>query len=424
MDDHSGRRAILSRLGLDAQDVLDELLSRALAFEHTHIPDLQGFYKWQTEDQTEIIRSASDHIQQVRIMTVHASKGLEAPIVILPDTIRSKKRSANNRESKIFFPDKSSLSMPIYIGRKEYQFPQSLKLQADAEERAEQEYKRLLYVAMTRAQDRLYVYGAVREKSHSDKSWYYFMQKGFEGYAAQHTHTEIAEPVQQKSVSDEVKSSPAVALQPIEMPIILKQQVIHTEHDFSQHIPAAQDNYTHKIDTYTQASGQENSRGLAVRRGIIVHRMLELLANRPDSQRDKLAQHFLQTFATDIPSALQQDIHERVLRVLRMDQTRDYFGNNGRSEVAISGSLNGRKIVGQIDRLVLTPSEILVLDYKTGPVPANHQAIPAQYLRQMYHYVSLLESLYPQHRVRAGLLWTRGPEFMALPPEILNKAVQ
>jgi len=85
-DPRSGRRAFASRLGPDAEDPLDELLRQAQAFSARHVPSLHLFLDWLLSSETDIKREMEQGEDRVRIMTVHASKGLEAPVVILPDS--------------------------------------------------------------------------------------------------------------------------------------------------------------------------------------------------------------------------------------------------------------------------------------------------------------------------------------------------
>jgi len=85
---HDGRRKLLARLGAEAEDGIDALLSQALAYETTGVPSLTGFLAWMATDDLEVKRQMDSQGDRIRVMTVHGAKGLEAPIVFLPDTAK------------------------------------------------------------------------------------------------------------------------------------------------------------------------------------------------------------------------------------------------------------------------------------------------------------------------------------------------
>ena len=144
----------MGRLGPEAEDGIDALLSQALAYETTEIPSLTGFVAWATTDAFEVKRQLSEASTMVRVMTVHGAKGLEAPIVILPDTMLT--RRSPGADQLLQTTDQQLLWNTRIPER-----PDTLQDAVSVQQQKEQEERmRLLYVAMTRAQSWLVVAGA------------------------------------------------------------------------------------------------------------------------------------------------------------------------------------------------------------------------------------------------------------------------
>ncbi len=176
-----GRRAMLRRLGPDAADPLDEFLAAALSYERMHGPSLQGFLGWLAAGEAEVKRDLDQRGRdEVRIMTVHGAKGLQAPIVVLPDTLQ-----APARLPKVLW---SAEGLPLWSGR-DGRAPAYDLAKAAATQRRDQEYRRLLYVAMTRAEDRLYVCGWNTKRAAPPGNWYELIKAGLETCAAAHDFT-------------------------------------------------------------------------------------------------------------------------------------------------------------------------------------------------------------------------------------------
>ena len=173
-DSLGGLRALRKRLGEDALDPLDEFLNSTLAYESMHTSGLQGFLKWHTDSSSDIKRELEEAGGAVRIMTVHGSKGLQAPIVFLPDTVHTKSKG-----EQLLWPHKSGHDVPYFVSKKEMAPPQVQAAQSVIEQRSAEEYRRLLYVAMTRAEERLYVGGYSGKKQSSAAHWYDDIRSAF-----------------------------------------------------------------------------------------------------------------------------------------------------------------------------------------------------------------------------------------------------
>ncbi|MGB0969259.1 MAG: 3'-5' exonuclease, partial [Halocynthiibacter sp.] len=161
---HNGRRRFIGRLGREAEDGIDALLAQALSFERSRIPSLTGFLTWLESDELTIKRQLSQDRDEIRVMTVHGAKGLEAPIVIMPETQKRRNPSGGS----IIQAD----DLALWSVRNE-DAPDIIRAaKAERDERQAEERMRLLYVAMTRAEKWL-ILGAAGDLGKSDEeSWY------------------------------------------------------------------------------------------------------------------------------------------------------------------------------------------------------------------------------------------------------------
>jgi ATP-dependent helicase/nuclease subunit A len=160
------RLRLLKRLGHEANDAIDEFLSLSFTYESANTPSLEGFLHWIERGGAEIKRDMERGRDEVRVMTVHGAKGLEADIVILPDTA-SIPEPITNKGHLLYTED--GVLFPIA----EAWAPDAVKAaKAGAQRGAMEEHRRLLYVALTRAKDRLYVCGFEGKRGVRPGSWY------------------------------------------------------------------------------------------------------------------------------------------------------------------------------------------------------------------------------------------------------------
>ncbi len=171
-----GRAKLLARLGAEAAEPVDELLNAALRYATIHPPSLQGFLQWLRRSGAEIKREAEGAGDQVRILTVHGAKGLQAPLVILPDTTSVPK----DDDELLWGEDPASgFAVPIWTPRKEFHCAGTKRIRDEATRRRREEHNRLLYVALTRAEDRLIVCGWRPKHAPNDACWYNSIARGF-----------------------------------------------------------------------------------------------------------------------------------------------------------------------------------------------------------------------------------------------------
>jgi ATP-dependent helicase/nuclease subunit A len=414
-----GRRNFQARLGLDALEPVDEFLAQTLAYERTHVPSLQGFLHWLESGEVEVKRDLDvGRARSVRVMTVHGAKGLQAPIVFLPDTLQVPQMSPR----LVWSPDGNVVLWPP---SKTMRDSTSREWIETAKERRDEEYRRLLYVAMTRAEDRLYVGGWHTRNKAPEHSWYNLMRDALEEGAITTTEPlfdpapvlrrespQTAEPDQDSESETVVPGDPLPA--------------------WARAAPAAEP--SPPVPLVPSAPTQEDpparspllpeDRRAAVR-GQLIHRLLQSLPSVEPARRAAAAAAFLARPGLDIDADARGEIATAALAVLEDDAFAPVFADGSLAEVAIAGLLPGAEeqhsLSGKIDRLAVTNAAVLIVDYKTNRRPPTvADQVPAAYLRQMAIYRAGLSAIYDDRPIRCALLWTEGPTLMPLADDVLD----
>ncbi len=418
----SGVMAIRERLGLEALDSVDELLNQALAYESTHGTGLQGFLKWQSRDGGEIKRQMDDRAGMVQIMTVHGAKGLQAPIVFMPDTIRT---SSGIKADPVLWPQKTGMDVPVYLPSVK-DMPRALApVRATRQTLADDEYRRLLYVAMTRAEDRLYVGGFYNKRAPSESTvtWYDDIRTGLRTLTAAGMSEappdedglflespQIAAPVLEVDAQQAAEAAIAPSL-----PSWTRQTAPAAQRPPRPLIPS-RDNApgTQEEPAFASPRSEKSKDERRFRRGTLTHRLLQLMPALPAGIRRQKAQAFLARPAFGLNAELQIGILEETFRLLEDPVFGEIFGPESRAEVPLTGMLDDQTLLsGQIDRLLVREKDILIIDFKTNrPPPRDPKDVPDLYMRQMRAYARALRLIYPDRPVRAALLWTDGARLM------------
>ncbi|MBI3441539.1 MAG: double-strand break repair helicase AddA [Proteobacteria bacterium] len=455
--DKSGVLALYGRLGFEAEDPLVEFLNALERFEKVHVPSLQGFLAWLDAGEAEVKReiNLNSESPRVHIMTVHGAKGLEAPIVILPDTTGIPADNAHARP-KFLWPD-DTRGVPLWVPHADLESRTFSHEREKAELERDREYRRLLYVAMTRAADRLYVYGAQSSKTRSEKSWYSLIRMGLEkGLKKEITvlpdkeNTELAGPFDRAAKKDTTADSEDTILRfkvaqtakpvpdnvrPLEkdkvvgIPVwartIPKAESKGIERFRPSEYKGANDNYSAPSPLADKTKGH---RAQMIQLGTIVHALLEFLPTLPQEEREVAARNYLAKPAWKLSDEDQTGALKEVLTVLNDPEYGGLFGPNSRPEVSVTGFVErgGKKqmLSAQIDRLVVEDKTVLIVDYKNSShVPKSAAEVSLDYLVQMAAYRMAVQQIYPDKEVKCALLFTREAKLIPLPSAMLDKAL-
>ena len=422
----SGRARILARLGREAEEAIDETLNQVLAAENRGAIDLETCLAQLEAADVEVKRELEGARGEVRVMTVHGAKGLEAPIVILPDTTMKAKAQGPSLMPAVT-PEGEGEAWLMAPGSAKDDCPASADARAARQARTDDETLRLLYVALTRARDRVIVMGRASSRGAEAGSWWSILSETFDRLGDQVREVENdvrrygVDPERRPVAADEARSVsalPAWASSPPPADAAARFASPSRMEGGSIRIPAP------SPLANRAAGGASLGR---FRRGDLIHRLLERLpeiapADRPDAARRLLARE------TDLDEAQRAEMIAAAFSVLDDARFAPVFGPGSRAEVALTGSAPdlppGVAINGRIDRLVVTPEKVLVVDYKTNrPAPDAIEAVDPAYVLQAAVYVAVLKRLYPDRPVEAALVWTDGPKLMPIPETLLAAAL-
>ncbi|MEO1550718.1 MAG: double-strand break repair helicase AddA [Pseudomonadota bacterium] len=407
---HGGREALTGRLGVEAEDAIDALLESALAYEQVEAPSLTGFLEWFAAQEVEVKREFAKDLDQVRVMTVHGAKGLEAPIVILPDT--AKQSLKNTQPLGQWGPH------PLWPGPANTHPVAWQAEHATAREAQAAEKWRLLYVAMTRAEQVLIVCGAGKEAERGEGSWYHAVSQGLERLETVEEpdgtlRYGVALGGEAVSTVDEIAPEcaplPDWALTEVEAPP--RETVL---------APSQLDG-AHSLAGSLAEDTAEDLRA----RGTQIHLLLEHLPRHDPAQYRQVARGLLADISPD--DALLDDLLGEVSPLLGRADLGTLFGPEALAEVAISAvlpELNGARIEGTIDRLVVQGTKVEVVDFKSNRVvPDSADQTPEAILRQLGAYGAALRLVYPNHDIALSVLWTRTGRLMPIPHDLVTQAL-
>jgi len=412
-----GRAKLVARLGREAEDPIDELVNAALAFATTQTPSLHGFIQWFDAGEGELKRESEGPGGQVRVMTVHGSKGLQNPIVILADAAGNPDASpVRGHALTEDVPGGGGRTIPLPSLRKEEKAARILEVEAEAARLDREEHWRLLYVAMTRAEEALFIAGALgsREKEPAPDSWYARLAPLFEG-------DPIADPIwgERREWGELASVRPPRAGKTVEVrPEIPSWARAPIGPEPRPPRPLAPSSAGEDVSPDPPLpSGMMRE---AARRGVLVHKLLERLPEADPRERAELANRWLMRHASDLQEEARADIAESALTVLAEPGWAEIFGPSALAEVPLAATVEGQVIAGTIDRLLVEKERVLVVDFKTARRPPESlDQVPISTLRQMGAYAAALGTIYPGRRIEAALLYTHAPRLIALSPEIL-----
>ena len=428
-----GRQRFLARIGPEATDALDEFLNIALDYERRQPASLQGFVAWLRGANAEVKRDMEISRDEVRVMTVHGAKGLEAPIVFLADTT-TPPAGPPQRQPRLLrlaqngTPPDTPGPM-IWAGRRDDDVPLVAAARMAASEAAENEHRRLLYVAMTRAADRLVVCGAAGERGTPPGCWYDLMHGALTPGALEEPADDGDGTVWRLRSTQPVEPVPASATSAASAG---NARPTWLDHDAPPDLPVARGVAPSSAEPESGWSGPApagaGERIKAMARGTLVHRLLQALPGIAPERRADAAHRHLARAAASFSDPERNDMIAQVRMILDDERFADLFGPDSRAEVPIVGRLavGARTVMvsGQVDRLAVTAGGVLIADYKTNrPAPRRPQDVPGGYLTQLALYRAVLSRIYPDRAVRAALVWTDVPDLMEISTEALDRAL-
>jgi ATP-dependent helicase/nuclease subunit A len=418
----SMRARLLRRLGSEAEDALEEFLAQVLAAEQRGVHDLESLCDDFAALEITVKRELEGGRDEVRVMTAHGAKGLEAPIVFLPETTTQQ----TPRGSPLLETEDGGF---LWCGSGKLDCEASADARALRIRKEEQEALRLLYVALTRARERLVICGRkpANRKEDGLKGWWAAVRAGF-------THERVGPHVRGAACGgfDIQRYGP----DPRQLPRILDpKRPTPPLPAWSRSDPKAEAfaRYASPSDLGEGAKSPAPSplaqtEGLGrFRRGDLIHRLLQLLPDIAPDERPRGAEALLAR-ERDLTERQRAEMAAAALSVLQDPRFSEVFGAGSRVEVGVAGSARalpeGLRISGRIDRLVVLPDRVLVIDFKTNrPAPARIEDADPAYLRQMAIYAAVLADIFPGRAIEAALVWTDGPSLMAVPEKLMARSL-
>ncbi|WP_331372695.1 double-strand break repair helicase AddA [Sinorhizobium chiapasense] len=443
-----GRAAFLARLGSEVSDILDEFLTFALDHERAGLPGLQAFISTLEIEAPTVKREQDKERDEVRVMTVHAAKGLEAPVVFHVDGGGKAFNSQHVPDLRLFEKpraDGSVVTVPVWrapgSGSNSLLDADNTRLKALAEE----EYRRLLYVGMTRAADRLVICGYRGQRENTD-TWHAMVRgtlaqdiKGrgtpmvfraggeeWEGHAWRETHPHIDAPVAEGVRAEGERGAPglpATLSAPLPSPRRLPRPltpsgtgIVIDDPDSDSIVGSA---------LFTEKAAPNRS----LLRGAILHRLLQVLPSIDPAERPAAADRYLLRSVPRWAEPERRALADAVIDLLDHPDLQTLFAAHSRAEVSVMGTLTlgGREfaVSGRIDRLAVSGDTVTIADFKTNrQVPTSLAEVPPVYRTQLAIYRELLKPLYPGLRFRCALIFTEGPAIQVLPDVMLDRSLE
>lgn len=420
----TGRMRIIGRLGHEAHDPIDEFLSLALTYEQGHTASLEGFLHWLEARDIEIKRDMEQGRDEVRIMTVHGSKGLQAPIVILPDTCEVPKK--RNQLIPLDGTDGVIDRLLVWPGQSKNAVG-TVQLARDFANRLEEEEQaRLLYVALTRAADRLYIAGWSKNGNPQSKSWYEHLSAAFERLDGVTEREGVDGTIrtfiktQRRAVQTDRGAS--ITRGRAELPAWALNLAPDEPTPARPLTPSRPSEEEPAVQSPMRAAAKRASNTVRFRRGTLIHRLLERLPSLDPLYRQDAAVRYLRDPVYDLSAEEIAQIIGEVMGIIDHPDFAPIFSKEAQAEVPIAGLVNHVPIAGQIDRLLVTADRVMVVDYKTNrPPPARVEDVAPAYIRQMAAYRRLLMDIYPGRAIVCGLLWTDEARLMIVPDQMLEQ---
>ncbi len=417
--DH-GRRDLIARLGPDAEEAINVFLSALRQWQASNPPSLLGFTEAMALNDADVKRDMEEAHGRVRVMTVHASKGLEARIIFLIDTVHNPK-GGGNTGPKLIEIDEGDAETAVWV-KGEKSDPSALEqARTRVNDLAMAESRRLLYVALTRARDRLYIGSAEGKTKPPQGNWRGMIDDALAGQA--HL-TEVDAEDREGRVSQwrSVKAKPAApkALEVLPpkstLPVWLMKAA---SADLPRPPPLRPSRIADAAEPPLQREGM-SVQAQARLRGDLIHHLLQHLPDVDAARRASIAPRLAAARFPALDPQIAEAAIADTLALMGDSRFSTLFGGSARAEVDIAGrvTVGGKsaEVAGRIDRLVITDREVTLMDYKTGRPPRDPSDVPENHLRQLAIYEALLRDLYPDRAITTAIIWTALPALVVVSP--------
>lgn len=438
---HGGRRQFLARLGTEVSDIIDEFLTFALDHETSGLPGLQSFISTLELEAPEVKREQDKGRNEVRIMTVHASKGLEAPIVFLVDGGSKAFTHTHLPKLRLIDAGPDEPPIPVWVPVSDLGNSVTSNDAARIQLLAEEEYRRLLYVAMTRAADRLIVCGYRGVRLNND-TWHMMISSAL---SEEHPHVQKTTfsapdgewdgvrwrvPQVERSFErmDQTPRQVTVETVPLDLfrPLPPQKQLPRPLSPSGAGTIIDEEADDLLVTSPLFSDPESNDRSLE--KGRLIHRMLQALPDIPAEERVEAAKRYAERAARFWPAAERQVLVDSVLKLLQDQRLHAVFAVHAQAEISIMGTLTleGREyaVSGRIDRLAVLSDSVVILDYKTNRVPpASEETIPFSHKAQLAIYREILKPLYPAMRIDCMLIYTENATIHTLSEQALASAL-
>jgi len=421
----AGLRKMRARFGAEIDDVVAEFLDLALAHEQSPQPSLIGFLAELRSREVTIRRELGEAGGGVRVMTVHGAKGLEAPIVILADAASTEV----GRDRRSIYMSAGTHPMFFHASAERMHVGETLIYRDEAQAAQKQEYWRKLYVAMTRAEDELYVTGTLTKQGKLEQSWYEAIEQALRPASealrdAEGVETALLYPRAEAATAIAPASPNASAGAPLvlpELPAYRLRRIVRPSTAFAETAPE------HVLDTPAERLGDPRDPEAARKAGLALHALLQHLTKVPSEAWPAVAAKALAVLLPDAPEEHQQIARKATSILTRLDLMH-LFGTNSRAEVPLlaRGTRNGAPVLvaGRIDRVVVEPQRVLIVDYKSDAVaPPDAASVPPGYIAQLGLYAQIAGQLFPGKTIEAAILWTTLESLMFLPAAKLRQGI-
>lgn len=406
-----GRQKFRARLSDECDDVLDEFLNLAGAYGQRHGNGLQGFVVHCQKTSPEIKRDfSSAALNAVRIMTVHGAKGLQAPIVFLPDTTRV----PNQYPLVMWHETRDKKMVPLWRPPATISCERILPTKDQAEAKQVDEYYRLLYVALTRAEDELIIAGWETFRQTSDQCWYYAVEPSLRRFGEGKLDGRVVYECPQQRVVKRVSLRPVEGHEIAPSPAWMFENPPSEIGEAEPLSPSAflgAEKEQEKAGDETYLSLLQEGQKDPYAQGLYIHKLLEVLPGLESNGwmsygKNEATSRGITDFEADF---------EAVKKILENETFCDVFGPHSFAEVSVSGEAQGHRFNGQIDRLIVTDKTVTIIDFKSNKiVPQSLAEVPQNYLGQMEIYKELVQKIYPSHDIHCELIWVRTQQRMVL----------